>query len=69
MIVQNYDDEIWQLNNDVSFDLVFVCSVNNEISEFKNKDTNNDYDEDVHYPLLLKLCKRDTNNGFCKMVL
>lgn len=50
MIVQNYDDEIWQLNND-------------------NKESNGDYDEDVHYPLLLKLCKRDTNNGFCKMVL
>jgi hypothetical protein len=34
------------------------------------KEVNPSYDEDIHYPLLLKLKKRTkANNDFCKMVL
>lgn len=40
---------------------------NKHLSE---KENNPDYDEDIHYPLLLKLKKRSrSTNDFCKMVL
>lgn len=71
MIAQNYDDEIWQLHMEVCL-LSLNCSLifkSNSSFFLKNKESNGDYDEDIHYPLLLKLCKRDTNSGFCKMVL
>jgi hypothetical protein len=54
------------------FECMIVHDYDMEVWErhLKEKETNSDYDEDIHYPLLLKLKKRtQITNDFCKMVL
>jgi hypothetical protein len=54
------------------FECMIVHDYDLEVWErhLREKENNSDYDEDIHYPLLLKLKKRtQITNDFCKMVL
>jgi hypothetical protein len=54
------------------FECMIVHDYDMEVWEkhLYEKDKNRDYDEDIHYPMLLKLKKRSNiTNDFCKMVL
>jgi hypothetical protein len=53
------------------FECMIVNDYDMEVWEkhLNEKENNPNYDEDLHYPLLLKLKKRArTTNDFCKMV-
>ena len=54
------------------FECMIVHDYDLELWEkhLNEKENNPNYDEDIHYPLLLKLKKRShSTNDFCKMVL
>jgi len=55
----------------LNFECMIVHNYDDEIWALhqENKENNDAYEEEIHYPLLLKLCKKDSHSGFCKMVL
>lgn len=56
----------------IKFECMIVNDYDLEVWEkhLSEKENNSEYDEDIHYPLLLKLKKRNKQtNDFCKMVL
>ncbi|RNA34397.1 calmodulin-lysine N-methyltransferase [Brachionus plicatilis] len=55
----------------IKFECMIVNDYDLEVWEkhLNEKEDNSEYDEDIHYPLLLKLKKRTKQtNDFCKMV-